>query len=102
MRAPARAPRRGRARGPDARRPRSGRRPRLPHAHEDHRAYPGRVLLASHLAAAALAGACPPSLATGIATPAATTQLVTVEASVAATTQATLRIWRRADGCWRA
>jgi L,D-peptidoglycan transpeptidase YkuD (ErfK/YbiS/YcfS/YnhG family) len=60
------------------------------------------VLLASHIAAALFAIACPPGDANEIATPANTSQLVTVEAPVTATTHATLRIWRRAGGCWRA
>lgn len=60
-------------------------------------AYSGSVL--ATLAAAALA-ACPANLAEGSEAPASATQLVTVEAKVARTTYASLRTWRRVDGCW--
>src|SRR3954447_18049332 len=56
------------------------------------------MLLAAHVAAAALAAACP-APATGI--PPATTQLITVRASRLKTTYATLRAWQRLDGCWQ-
>lgn len=54
------------------------------------------MALAVHVAAAALATACPsyPSV------PATTTQLITVSAPRLRTTAATLRTWRRVGGCW--
>lgn len=44
--------------------------------------------------------ACPAGPA--VATPATTTQLVTVAVPSTSSTRATLRLWRRVDGCWRA
>jgi L,D-peptidoglycan transpeptidase YkuD (ErfK/YbiS/YcfS/YnhG family) len=63
-------------------------------------------LLALALAASASAGedaarACAPTLANGLATGSAT-QLVTAVAPTRPSTQATLRLWRRSGGCWRA
>ena len=58
------------------------------------------MVLATLLAATTLA-ACPPTLASGLDVPAATTQLITVEAKMARTTYAELRTWRRVGGCWR-
>jgi L,D-peptidoglycan transpeptidase YkuD (ErfK/YbiS/YcfS/YnhG family) len=56
-------------------------------------------VLVSFLAAAAMA-ACPANTANALDTPASAQQLVTVEAKVARTTYASLRTWRRVDGCW--
>ena len=56
-------------------------------------------MLVSFLAAAAMA-ACPANIANAVDTPASAQQLVTVEAKVARTTYASLRTWRRVDGCW--
>jgi L,D-peptidoglycan transpeptidase YkuD (ErfK/YbiS/YcfS/YnhG family) len=56
------------------------------------------MLLAAHVAAAALAAACPASAGN---VPSSTTQLITVRGARAKTTYATLRTWRRVDGCWR-
>jgi L,D-peptidoglycan transpeptidase YkuD (ErfK/YbiS/YcfS/YnhG family) len=59
------------------------------------------MTLAVNLAAAALAAACPANAANRLATvPAATTQLITVSAAQRRTTYASLRTWRRVDGCW--
>src|SRR5262249_55031601 len=54
------------------------------------------MTLAAHVVAAALAASCPsyPSV------PPATTQLITVSAPRLRTTSATLRVWRRSEGCW--
>jgi L,D-peptidoglycan transpeptidase YkuD (ErfK/YbiS/YcfS/YnhG family) len=54
------------------------------------------MALAVHVAAAALAAACPsyPSVAP------ATTQLITVSAPRLHTTAATLRVWRHSGACW--
>ncbi len=56
-------------------------------------------MLVSLLAAAALA-ACPANVAEEAKAPASAKQLVTVEAKVLRTTYASLRTWRRVDGCW--
>ena len=53
-----------------------------------------------HLAAAALALACPPNAANAV--DAAGSQLITVEAATTRTTYATLRTWRRSGPCWAA
>lgn len=60
------------------------------------------MTLAVNIAAAALATACPANAANGLSTPApaASTQLITVAAARRSTTYATLRTWRRVDGCW--
>src|SRR5216117_4305692 len=55
------------------------------------------MTLAIHVVAAALAASCP----SYPAVPAATTQLITVSAPRLHTTSATLRAWRRVDGCWQ-
>ena len=53
------------------------------------------------LAVAAVVAACPSNLANGLAdVPASAKQLLTVEAKVARTTYASLRTWRRSNGCW--
>jgi len=62
-------------------------------------------LLALVLAASASAGkdsaqACAPTLANQLSTGSAT-QLVTAIAPTRASTQATLRLWRKSGGCWR-
>jgi L,D-peptidoglycan transpeptidase YkuD (ErfK/YbiS/YcfS/YnhG family) len=57
-------------------------------------------VLALALLTAAVAGACPQSLANGLETPVGARQLITVEARVANTTYAQLRTWRRSAGCW--
>ena len=57
-------------------------------------------MLALAVLTAAVAGACPQNLASGLETPRSAKQLITVEAKVASTTRATLRTWRRAGGCW--
>jgi L,D-peptidoglycan transpeptidase YkuD (ErfK/YbiS/YcfS/YnhG family) len=56
------------------------------------------MVLAAHVAAAALAAACPAPAGN---VPPSTTQLITVRAARAKTTYATLRTWQRVDGCWR-
>ena len=56
-------------------------------------------MLIASLAAAALGLACPQNAAQAVNPPGS--QLITVEAASARTTHASLRIWRRADGCWR-
>jgi L,D-peptidoglycan transpeptidase YkuD (ErfK/YbiS/YcfS/YnhG family) len=58
------------------------------------------MLLAAHVAAAALAAGCPAS-APSPHVPPSTTQLITVRASRLKTTYASLRTWQRVDGCWR-
>ncbi len=58
------------------------------------------AVLALAVLASTFAAACPQNLASGLETPATARQLVTVEAKVARTTYATLRTWRRVDGCW--
>ena len=58
-------------------------------------------MLVAHLAAAALALACPSNLANDLrAQPTGARQLITVDAASMRTTYATLRTWRRAGGCW--
>ena len=57
-------------------------------------------MLALPVVLAAVAAACPANLANGIDTPESAKQLVTVEAATTRTTHATLRTWRRDDGCW--
>jgi L,D-peptidoglycan transpeptidase YkuD (ErfK/YbiS/YcfS/YnhG family) len=60
------------------------------------------MLLAAHIAAAAIAAACPANVANDLRRPlpAATRQLITVEAATARTTSATAWIWRRSGACW--
>jgi L,D-peptidoglycan transpeptidase YkuD (ErfK/YbiS/YcfS/YnhG family) len=60
------------------------------------------MTLAVTIAAAAFASACPANAANGLTTPlpADSTQLITVEAARRKTTYASLRTWRRLDGCW--
>jgi L,D-peptidoglycan transpeptidase YkuD (ErfK/YbiS/YcfS/YnhG family) len=55
------------------------------------------MALAVHVVAAALAASCPsyPTV------PPAATQLITVSAARLHTTSASLRAWRRVDGCWQ-
>jgi L,D-peptidoglycan transpeptidase YkuD (ErfK/YbiS/YcfS/YnhG family) len=62
------------------------------------------MTLAANIAAAALAATCPANAANNLATPvpAESTQLITVQAARRKTTYATLRTWRRVEGCWRA
>jgi L,D-peptidoglycan transpeptidase YkuD (ErfK/YbiS/YcfS/YnhG family) len=60
------------------------------------------MTLAANIAAAALAAACPANAASNLAVPSETTQLITVHAVRRKTTYATLRTWRRVDGCWTA
>src|SRR5437773_6386335 len=55
------------------------------------------MTLAVHVVAAALAASCP----SYPAVPPATTQLITLSAPRLHTTSATLRAWRRVDGCWQ-
>jgi L,D-peptidoglycan transpeptidase YkuD (ErfK/YbiS/YcfS/YnhG family) len=56
-------------------------------------------MLIASLAAAAVALVCPANVAHAVDPPGS--QLVTVEAASTRTTHASLRIWRRAGGCWR-
>ena len=60
------------------------------------------MLLAAHIAAAALAAACPGNVANDLRRPpqASTRQLITVQAATNRTTHATAWIWRRSGGCW--
>ena len=60
------------------------------------------MLAVASVAAAALAAACPPSVANGLAAapPQASQQLITVEAAMMRTTYAIARIWRRSGDCW--
>jgi L,D-peptidoglycan transpeptidase YkuD (ErfK/YbiS/YcfS/YnhG family) len=58
------------------------------------------MTLAANIAAAALAAACPANAANNLAVPPETTQLITVQAARRKTTYATLRTWRRVEGCW--
>jgi L,D-peptidoglycan transpeptidase YkuD (ErfK/YbiS/YcfS/YnhG family) len=60
------------------------------------------MLVAAHMAAAALATGCPPTVANDLRTPpsAAARQLITIEAATTQTTYATARIWRRSGDCW--
>jgi L,D-peptidoglycan transpeptidase YkuD (ErfK/YbiS/YcfS/YnhG family) len=63
------------------------------------------MVAAAHIAAAAIAAACPANVANGLRRPppATTRQLITVQAATTRTTYATAWIWRRAaDGCWAA
>ena len=57
-------------------------------------------MLAFAVLTAALAVACPPSVASAIEAPAGSRQLITVEAKVERTTFAQLTTWRRVHGCW--
>jgi L,D-peptidoglycan transpeptidase YkuD (ErfK/YbiS/YcfS/YnhG family) len=57
-------------------------------------------MILAPLAAAVLAAACPANLANELRVQPAATQLITVEATTARTTYASLRIWRRDNGCW--
>ena len=50
--------------------------------------------------AAALTVACPSNTANDLRVHPPGSQLITVAASSTTTTHATLRIWRRSDGCW--
>jgi L,D-peptidoglycan transpeptidase YkuD (ErfK/YbiS/YcfS/YnhG family) len=59
------------------------------------------MLLAS-LVVAALGLACPPNLANQLRPQPTGSQLLTVESATTRATHATLRAWRRVDGCWRA
>ena len=60
------------------------------------------MLPAAHIAAVALAAACPADTANTLRSPppAAARQLITVEAPTTRTTYATARIWRRSGVCW--
>ena len=60
------------------------------------------MLAAAHIAAAAIAAACPGNVANDLRRPppASTRQLITVEAATTRTTYATARIWRRSGRCW--
>jgi L,D-peptidoglycan transpeptidase YkuD (ErfK/YbiS/YcfS/YnhG family) len=58
------------------------------------------MLLASLLAAVAVA--CPANVANDLRVQPRATQLITVEAPTARATHASVRIWRRAGGCWAA
>jgi L,D-peptidoglycan transpeptidase YkuD (ErfK/YbiS/YcfS/YnhG family) len=55
------------------------------------------MLLAAHIAAAALGAACP----VPATVPPSTSQLITVRAVRTKTTYATLRAWQRVGECWR-
>jgi L,D-peptidoglycan transpeptidase YkuD (ErfK/YbiS/YcfS/YnhG family) len=52
----------------------------------------------AYLAATLLAVSCPPNAAAQVRAPG--TQLITVQAPSTTSTQATLHIWAREDGCW--
>jgi L,D-peptidoglycan transpeptidase YkuD (ErfK/YbiS/YcfS/YnhG family) len=60
------------------------------------------MTLAVTIAAAALAAGCPANAANALTTPlpADSTQLITVEAARRKATFASLRTWRRLEGCW--
>lgn len=60
-------------------------------------------MLAAALLASLAAAACPANLATEVRAqpPASAQQLITVHAPTTRSTRASLRIWRRAEGCWR-
>jgi L,D-peptidoglycan transpeptidase YkuD (ErfK/YbiS/YcfS/YnhG family) len=61
------------------------------------------MLAAAHIAAAAIAAACPANVATDLRRPppASARQLITVQAPTTRTTYVTARIWRRGAGpCW--
>ena len=62
------------------------------------------MLPAAHIAAVALAAACPANTANDLRSPPPprSRQLITVEAATTRTTYATARIWRRSEGCWAA
>ena len=62
------------------------------------------VLVAAHIAAAAVAASCPTNVANTLQSPppAASRQLITVEATTTRTTYASARIWRRSGACWAA
>jgi L,D-peptidoglycan transpeptidase YkuD (ErfK/YbiS/YcfS/YnhG family) len=59
---------------------------------------------AAHIAAAAIAAACPGNVANELRSPpsASARQLITVRAATTRTTYATARIWRRSGACWSA
>jgi len=57
-------------------------------------------VLALAVLTAAVTGACSPGLAGSIEAPRSAAQLITVEAATMRTTYATLRTWRRVNGCW--
>ena len=59
------------------------------------------MFLASHLAAAVLALACPQNPAAGLKPAPTGTQLITVEAANTKSTHATLRAWEKSASCWR-
>ena len=50
----------------------------------------------------AVAPACPASVANRLTSTGSATQLITVVAPRSGATQASLRLWRKVDGCWRA
>src|SRR5919198_137312 len=60
------------------------------------------MLVASHIAAAAIAAACPGNVANDLRRPppGSTRQLITVEAATTRATYATAQIWRRSGRCW--
>jgi L,D-peptidoglycan transpeptidase YkuD (ErfK/YbiS/YcfS/YnhG family) len=60
------------------------------------------MLLAAHIAAAAIAAVCPANVANDLRRPPppSTRQLITVEAPTTHTTFATAWIWRRSGVCW--
>jgi L,D-peptidoglycan transpeptidase YkuD (ErfK/YbiS/YcfS/YnhG family) len=62
------------------------------------------MLAAAHIAAAAIAAACPGNTANDLlrSPSASVRQLITVEAATTRTTYATARIWRRTGACWSA
>jgi L,D-peptidoglycan transpeptidase YkuD (ErfK/YbiS/YcfS/YnhG family) len=62
------------------------------------------MLAAAHIAAAAIAAACPGNVANDLQTqpPPSARQLITVEGATTRTTYATARIWRRSSACWAA
>ena len=62
------------------------------------------MLVAAHIAAAAVAAVCPANVANDLRRPPPpqTQQLITVEAATTRTTYASARIWRRSGECWAA
>ena len=50
----------------------------------------------------AVAPACPASVANRLTSTGSATQLITVVAPRSGATQASVRLWRKVDGCWRA
>jgi L,D-peptidoglycan transpeptidase YkuD (ErfK/YbiS/YcfS/YnhG family) len=60
-------------------------------------------MVAATLLAALAAATCPPTLASEVRAqpPPRAQQLITVHAPTARSTRGSLRIWRRAGGCWR-